>query len=69
MSFMIVYGFLKISKTMICVAKITIRSSFSCLVSYFSSNFEALFLVVYCFLKISKANIGVAKITIRCTFS
>ena len=51
------------------VAKITVSSSFSCLVSYFSRNFEVSFMLLYGFLDISKTVIGVAKITVRFSFS
>ena len=62
---MVLYGFLEISKSVIGVAKITGRSSFSCPVSHFFRNFEASFMVLYGFLNISKTMIGVAKITVR----
>ena len=58
-------GFLEIFKPVIGVAKINVRYSFSCLVSYFCRNFEVSFMVLYGFLEISKSVIGVAKITVR----
>ena len=62
---MVLYGFLEISKTVIGVAKITVRFSFSCPVSRFFRNFEVSFMVLYGSLEISKTVIGVAKITAR----
>ena len=66
---MVLYGFLGISKTVIGIAKITVRSSFSCPVPHFFRNFEVSFMVLYGFLKISKTVIGVAKITVGNSFS
>ena len=48
---MVLYGFLEISKTVIDVAKITVRFSFSCSVSQFFRNFEVSFMVLYGFLE------------------
>ena len=66
---MVLYGSLEISKSVIGVAKSTIRSSFSCPVSHFFRNFEVSFMVLYGFLNISKTIIGVAKITVRFSLS
>ena len=65
---MILYSLLEISKTVIGVAKITVRSSLSCPVAHFFGNFEVLFIVLYGFLIISKTVTGVAKIK-RFSFS
>ena len=61
---MVLYGFLKISKTVIGVAKITIRSSFSCPVSHFFGHLEVPFMVLYSFLEISHTVVGFAQTTI-----
>ena len=66
---MVLYGFLEMSKISKGVAKITIRSSFSCPVSHFFRNFEVTFMVLYGSPEISKTVIGVAKITVRSSFS
>ena len=68
-SFMVLYGFLKIPKFAVGDAKITVRSSFSCPVSHFFRNFEVSFMILYGLLEISKTKIGVAKITVRSSFS
>ena len=57
---MVLYGFPEISKTEIGVAKITVRSLFSCPVSYFSGYFEVPIMTVYGVLEI----FGVANMTI-----
>ena len=59
---MVLYGFLEISKTVIGVAKITVRCSFSCPVSHLSEIFEAYFKVFYGVLEIFKVEKGVANI-------
>ena len=66
---MVLFGFLEISKTVIGVAKITIRISFSCPIFNFFRNFKVPFMVLYGFLEISKTDIGVAKITVGFSFS
>ena len=64
---MVIYGFLEIFKTVIRVAKITVISSFSCLVPHVCRNLEASFMVIYGFLEIYKTVI--AKITVRVVVS
>ena len=65
----ILNGFLELFKTVIGVAKITVRFSFSYPVSHSFRNCEVSFIVLYGFLEISKTVIGVAKITVRSSFS
>ena len=55
---MVLYGLLKIYKSVIGDAKTTIRSSFSCPVSHFFRHFEVSFMVLYGSLEISKSVIG-----------
>ena len=62
---MVLYGFLEISETVIGVAKITVRFSFSCPVSHFFRNFEMTFMVIYGFEVYFKAVYGVLEIFIH----
>ena len=61
---MVLYGFLEISKTMKGVAKITVRASFSCLLSQFFQNFEVSIRVLCSFLEISNTVVGVVNTAI-----
>ena len=67
-SFMVLCGFLEISKPVIGDAKTIIRSSFSCPVSHFFGNCEVSFMVLCGYLEISKSTIGDAKTNMRSSF-
>ena len=65
---MVVYGCLKISQTVMVVAKTAIRISFQRSITHFFRNSQASFMVVYGCFKIPQTVMGVAKIAIRTSF-
>ena len=66
---MVGYGAFKISQTLLGVAKIAIRFSFSGYVPQFLRSIQKTFIAVYSCFNISQTFMSVAKISVRYSFS